>query len=218
MPAGATISSGREPRLVRLAAVVLAAGLGVAMLAAAAWPIARFFGVLGDHGSVPDAEMARALVAFAPGLIGFCLVYHLNRALLATGRVRRVGVATTVGWGVTVLVAVALARLVAQGWVVAAVGFGHTAGMVVAAGLLLAALRAGSVGAGWRRLARAGLAALLGAAAGGSAGYALAAAMDSNGTVAIVGTGVLAAGVGAVVFAGVIAVIDRDDLRTVMRR
>jgi hypothetical protein len=90
--------------------------------------------------------------------------------------------------------------------------------MVVAAGMLLAALRSGSVGAGWRRLARAGLAALLGAAAGGSAGYALAAAMDSNGTVAIVGTGVLAAGVGAVVFAGVIAVIDRDDLRTVLRR
>jgi putative peptidoglycan lipid II flippase len=198
--------------------VVLAAGLGVATLAAAAWPIARFFGVLGDHGSVPDAEMARALVAFAPGLIGFCLVYHLNRALLATGRVRRVGVATTVGWGVTVLVAVALARLVAQGWVVAAVGFGHTAGMVVAAGMLLAALRSGSVGAGWRRLARAGLAALLGAAAGGSAGYALGAAMDSNGTVAIVGTGVLAAGAAAVVFAGVIAVIDRDDLRSVLRR
>jgi hypothetical protein len=42
--------------------------------------------------------------------------------------------------------------------------------------------------------------------------------MDSNGTVAIVGTGVLAAGAAAVVFAGVIAVIDRDDLRTVMRR
>ena len=90
--------------------------------------------------------------------------------------------------------------------------------MVVAAGLLLAALRAGSVGAGWRRLARAGLAALLGAAAGGSAGYALAAAMDSNGTVAIVGSGIAAALVAAAVFAGVVALADREDLRMVLRR
>jgi murein biosynthesis integral membrane protein MurJ len=199
-------------------AVVLAAGLGVAALVAAAWPIARFFGVLGDYGTVPDAEMARALIAFAPGLIGFCLVYHLNRALLATGRVRWVGVATTAGWAVAVLVAVVLARVVAQGWVVAAVGFGHTAGMVVAAVLLLAALRSGSVGAGWRRLARAGLAAPLGAAVGGAAGYAVAVAVGGAGTAAIVGTGVLAAATAAAVFVGVLALIDRDDLRMVFRR
>ena len=199
-------------------AVVLAAGLGMATLIAAAWPIARFFGVIGDHGTVPDAEMARALVAFAPGLVGFCLVYHLNRALLAVGRVRRVGAATAVGWAVAVLVAVVLAILVDQDWVVAAVGLGHTVGMAVAAGLLLVALRPGSAGAGWRRLARAGVAALAGAGAGGVAGFAVAGALDSESTGATVGTGVLAATVAALVFVGIVAIVDRDDLRAVLRR
>ena len=199
-------------------AVVLAAGLGVAALTAAAWPIARFFGVIGDHGTVPDAEMAQALVAFAPGLLGFCLVYHLNRALLAVGRVRRVAAATTVGWSVAVLVAVVLARLVSRDWVVAAVGLGHTVGMAVAAGLLLVALRAGSAGAGWRRLARAGVAAVAGAAAGAVAGFAVAGSLDGPGTAATVGAGVVAAAVAAIAFAGVVAIVDFDDLRAVLRR
>jgi peptidoglycan biosynthesis protein MviN/MurJ (putative lipid II flippase) len=199
-------------------AVVLAAGLGVAALIAAAWPIARFFGVIGEHGTVPDAEMARALVAFAPGLLGFCLIYHLNRALLAVGRVRRVAAATTVGWAVAVLIAIVLASMVSQGWVVAAVGLGHTVGMAVAAGLLLAALRPGSAGAGWRRLARAGLAGLAGAAVGGVAGFAAAAVLDAGSLVATVVSGLIAAGVSAVIFMGVIALLDRDDLRAVLRR
>jgi putative peptidoglycan lipid II flippase len=199
-------------------AVLLAGALGAAMLVAAAWPIARFFGVIGEHGDVPDAEMARALVAFAPGLVGFCLVYHLNRALLAIGRVRRVGVATTVGWAVAVVVAFVVAREVAAEWAVAAVGLGHTAGMAVAAALLLAALRPGSAGAGWRHLVKAGLAAVIGAAAGGLAGSALAGAIEVESTAGIVGTGVLAAGVAAAVFAAVGALLDRDDLRVVLRR
>jgi peptidoglycan biosynthesis protein MviN/MurJ (putative lipid II flippase) len=199
-------------------AVVLAAGLGVAALIAAAWPIARFFGVLGGHGVVPDAEMARALVAFAPGLIGFCLVYHLNRALLAVGRVRRVAAATTAGWGIAVIVAAVLAAAVSQDWVVAAVGVGHTAGMAVAAGLLLSALRPGSAGAGWRRLARAGTAAVSGAAAGAAAGFAVAGALEGQSTVANLVSGVLAALTAAVVFAGVVVLIDREDLRAVLRR
>ncbi|MGH8777424.1 MAG: lipid II flippase MurJ, partial [Jiangellaceae bacterium] len=150
-------------------AVVLAAGLGTAALVAAAWPIARVFGALGGQGAVPEAEMARALVAFAPGLLGFCLVYHLNRALLATGRVRRVAAATTVGWAVVVLIAFVSADAVPRGWVVAAVGLAHTLGMAVAAVLLLVALRPGTLGAGWRRLARAGAVSAAGAAIGGAA-------------------------------------------------
>ncbi len=199
-------------------AVVLAAGLGVAALTAAAWPIARFFGIIGDHGTVPDDEMARALVAFAPGLFGFCLVYHLNRALLATGRVRQVAAATGVGWGTVVLVAVVVADLVPRGWVVAAIGLGHTAGMAVAAALLLVALRSGSVGAGWRALAQAGAAAVGAAAVGGAAGWLVAASLDGGGTAATVAAGALAAVTAAAVYAGLVAAVDRDDLRAVLRR
>jgi putative peptidoglycan lipid II flippase len=199
-------------------AVVLAAGVGVASLTAAAWPIARVFGIIGDHGTVPVAEMARALVAFAPGLFGFCVVYHLNRALLAAGRMRRVAAASAIGWGTAVLVAVVVATLVPRGWVVAAIGLGHTVGMTVAAILLLVALRPGSAGAGWRPLARAGLAAIGGAAAGGVLGWLAATGLDGGGTAATVGSGVLAAAVAAVVFAGLVAVADREDLRAVMRR
>ncbi|WP_460370659.1 murein biosynthesis integral membrane protein MurJ, partial [Actinocorallia lasiicapitis] len=64
-------------------AVVLVSGAGAAVLAAVAPPVADFF----DHG--PDAHpevLARAILAFAPGLIGYGLVAHLGRALFACGR------------------------------------------------------------------------------------------------------------------------------------
>jgi putative peptidoglycan lipid II flippase len=216
-------SRGEQPAWARTTlrstrAVALAAGLGVAALIAAAWPIAQFFGLIGDHGTVPDAEMARALIAFAPGLFGFCLVYHLNRALLAVGRVRRVAAATTVGWVVAVIVAIVLAGLVDQDWVVAAVGLGHTVGMAVGAGLLLVSVRPGSAGAGWRQLVRAGLAALAGAAAGGAAGFAVAGLIDGESVLATVGAGLIAVTAAGIVFIGVVALADRDDLIAVLRR
>ena len=204
--------------LVSTRAVVVAAGLGVTALVAAAWPIARFFGIIGGHGTVPDEEMARALVAFAPGLFGICLVYHLNRALLAAGRVRRVGAANAAGWMTVVILAIVLARLVPQGWVVAAVGLAHTVGMAVAGVLLLVALRPGSARAGWRPLARSGLAAVGGAAVGGGAGWFVAGALDGGGAAATVGAGALAALVGALVFGGAVALVDRRDLRALVRR
>jgi putative peptidoglycan lipid II flippase len=198
--------------------VVVAAGLGATALVAAAWPIARFFGIIGGHGTVPDDEMARALVAFAPGLFGFCVVYHLNRALLASGRVRRVGVASAAGWLTVVLVAIVLTRLAPQGWVVAAVGLAHTVGMTVAAVLLLVAARPGSARAGWRPLARSGLAAVAGAACGGGVGWFVADALDGGGTRATIAAGALSAAAGALVFGVVVAVVDRRDLRALMRR
>lgn len=208
--ARATLSSTR--------AVVVAAGLGATALVAAAWPIARFFAIIGGHGTVPAEEMARALVAFAPGLFGFCLVYHLNRALLASGHVRRVGVASAAGWLTVVLMAIVLTRLAPQGWVVAAVGLAHTVGMTVAAVMLLLAVRPGSARAGWRPLARSGLAAVGGAACGGAVGWVVAGAIDGGGTWATVAAGTLSAAVGALVFGVVVAVVDRRDLRAMMRR
>ena len=65
-----------------------------------------FFGHL-DRGEV--AEMAPALVAMAPGLVGFALVAHVGRALYALERGRAAATATVAGWLAVVVAMVALA-------------------------------------------------------------------------------------------------------------
>jgi hypothetical protein len=90
--------------------------------------------------------------------------------------------------------------------------------MTVAAVMLLLTVRPGSARAGWRPLARSGLAAVGGAACGGAVGWVVAGAIDGGGTWATVAAGTLSAAVGALVFGGVVAVVDRRDLRAMMRR
>ncbi len=199
-------------------AVLMAAAVGAALLAGTAWPVARFFGIIGDHGTVPDAEMARALVAFAPGLLGFALVYHLNRALLSIGRTRAVGAGTAAGWAVVVLAAYLGTRTVDQGWVVATIGAAHSLGMFVAAGLLLLALRRAEGAAVLRGVVPAAALAVVAAAAGGVAGSVVAGSLGEGGTGRTVAVGVLAGVAAAVVSAGVLAALARHDLAALLRR
>jgi len=199
-------------------AVLMAAAVGAAVLAGTAWPVARFFGLIGDHGTVPDADMARALVAFAPGLLGFALVYHLNRALLSIGRARAVGVGTAVGWAVVVVVAYTATRTVEPGWVVASVGAAHSLGMLVAAGLLLLALRRAEGAAALSGVLPSGARALLAALAGAVAGSMVAGSIAEGGTARTAAIGVAAAVAATLVSGGVLAVLARQDLAAVRRR
>ncbi len=199
-------------------AVLLAAALGAALLAATAWPVARFFGIVGDHGSVPDAEMARTLVAFAPGLLGFALVYHLNRALLSIGRARAVAAGTAAGWAVAVVLAYFGTRAAEPGWVVATVGAAHSVGMLLAAGLLLLALRRAEGPSALGRVvpiaALGGVAALAGAVAGSM----VAAAFDEGGAARTILIGLVAAAAAAAVTGGVLAAVARQDVAVIWRR
>ena len=118
-----------------LRAVLVATGLAVAVLVAAAWPIGWVV-----SGSQGDA-VPRAVVAFAPGLAGYGLVALLTRALYARQRARDVAVATVAAFGVAAVCAVALAAALPRADRVVAAGAGHTAGLTVGGVVLLLAVR-----------------------------------------------------------------------------
>ena len=68
-------------------AVVLVTAAAAAVLVAAAAPTARVL-VLGARGDVDPAQLAWAIAAFAPGLLGYGLLAHVSRALYARGDAR----------------------------------------------------------------------------------------------------------------------------------
>jgi len=196
-------------------AVLLVSGAGTAGLAAIAVPAAHFLdSAPGTHPQV----LARGVLAFAPGLIGYGLVAHLGRVLLACGRNRASAAATVTGWLTVLVVDVALVAAVPPEWVVAAFGIGNTVGMTVAGALLTVAVLHAR---GRRALAGAGraiAAALGGAALGGGAGYGLAAALGPGGRVGDMVTAAGAAAAAGAVFLAVAFVIDGRDLRAVLSR
>ena len=198
------------------AALLTTAG-AAAVLAATATPAARIL-VLGAPGDVDPAVLARALVAFAPGLLGYGAVAHLSRAHYARGDARTPAVATAVGWLLAVVADVALVAALPDDWTAAALGAGTSFGMTVA-GLALAVTQ--RRGAGAVSLARAGrslTSCLAGAGVAGALGWLTVEALPTAGIAGSVG--VLAAGalVCAVAYALVVALLDRPTLQLVLRR
>ncbi|MEO5874241.1 MAG: lipid II flippase MurJ [Streptosporangiaceae bacterium] len=194
-------------------AVVLVSCLGVAVLVAVAVPVASLF----VHGAdTLPYVLSRAILGFAPGLVGYGLVAHLGRVLFACGRGRASAVAIVTGW-LTVLAAdLILVPLAPRAWVVGVLGWGNTIGMTVAGVLLLAALvRARGRGA-LAGLGRVLLTGGLGAVGGAVAGYSTASWIGTGGQVQ---TGLsaiasaLAAGLGFLVPT---LLIDRDGLRAAL--
>ena len=133
-------------------AVVVAAGVGVGALIAAAPAVAELF-VSVAQPAEPGLVLAMgpALTWMAPGLVGFALLFHVSRALYALERGRAAVVAAAWGWSAVAVTAGLLAWL----WVptgdgarmLTALGVANTVGMTVAGAALLAALRrAGGTG------------------------------------------------------------------------
>lgn len=199
-------------------AVLLVSCAGGAVLAATAVPVAAVF-VRGAPGAgVPPDDLARALVAWAPGLVGYGLVAHLSRALYAGGHGRQAATGTVIGWAVVAVADVLLVLAVAPADVVAALGLGNAVGMTVAALLLAAAVRRyGGPGAlsGLPRSLLAGLSAgLVAALAGGW----LAGQFGAPGPVLSSLVVVLTAAVAVTVFAAVALALDGRDVRALLRR
>ncbi|MFB4318732.1 murein biosynthesis integral membrane protein MurJ [Actinomadura sp. 21ATH] len=194
-------------------AVIVASCAGAAVLAAVALPAAAVF----NPGQADQREvLSRAVLAFAPGLLGYGLVAHLGRVLFACHRGRMGAAATVAGWLLVMAADVALVLTVERQWVVAALGLGNAAGMTVAGALLLAAVVRARGRAAVRGVPRALAAGIAGGAAGGAAGNAAAAALGTGGQVLNIGIAALAAAVAAAAFAAVAFVIDGRDLRAVL--
>jgi putative peptidoglycan lipid II flippase len=214
----ARISAGETGEFDRITAsttraIVLVSCAGAAGLAAVAVPAATFL----DHDAVP-AVLARAVLAFAPGLVGYGLVAHLGRVLFACHRGRDSAGATVAGWLVVVVADLVLVAALPRDWTVAGLAIGNTAGMTVAGALLLATLirvRGRDAVAGLARATSAGLA---GALAGGATGYGVAAAIGASGQITGIGAAVAAGLSACAVFALVTYTLDGRDLKAVIGR
>lgn len=197
-------------------AVILVTCAGAAVLLAVALPVSVVF----NPGAPAQQDvLSLAVLAFAPGLLGYGLVAHLGqRVLYACHRGRAAALAVVAGW-VTVMAAdLVLVAIVDRASVVAALGAGNAIGMTVAGVLLLAVLLRARGRAALEGVPRVLAAGLAGGAGGGAAGYAVSSLVGADGQAAAIGTGILAAAVAAAVFVIIVYAIDGRDLRAVLTR
>ena len=192
--------------------VLLVSSLGAAVLAAVAAPVAAVF-VLSPVGSGRTGDLTDALVAFAPGLLGYGLVALLTRALYTLGAGRAAATATVAGWAVVLVLAVPLALVLPADRVVTALALAHTAGLSVAGVLLLRSVRRTSGPAAHDGLGRVLPTAVLAAAVGGLGGSAVGRWLASDRLVLEVAVGVLAAVVAALLWVAVARVGDARDVQ-----
>ena len=212
--AGAGDESGYALAASRSLAAVLVASLGAAVvLVAVALPVARVL-VAGAPGPEDVDALARATVAFAPGLVGYGLLALVARALYARGDGRTPAVATVAGWLTVAVADIALVRLAPSLDRVVALGIGNSVGMTLTGALLLVGLHRvspGSLAGSWR----AALAGLAGCLLAGSTAY-LIPSLGSSVRASVVACGLLAAVTGAV-YVGVVRLLDADALRALIR-
>ncbi len=191
--------------------LTLLACLGSALLVATAVPVARVF-VLGP-GSGHTAALARPIIAFAPGVIGFSLMGLATRTLLATRRARDAGLTTVVAWGSVIVAVVVVWRLLPRTWIVTGLAGATSLGMII--GALT----------GWALLARAnirpglGRALLVGVGAALVAGFGLGGAAVALAEVGLLGAvlgSLVTALAGTAVFAGLVWLIDRRQANAVL--
>jgi putative peptidoglycan lipid II flippase len=187
--------------------VVVGCAGAAAVLMAVSGPMARVFFL---HDSPEKVGALRdAILAFAPGLVGYGLVALLTRALYARGLWKAPTVCVAGGWLLAALADVVLSGMLPAVDRGVALGAGHSIGVTVAGlALLVVVLRV--VGReSVTGLARTGGPALVGAALAAACGLAVARLLGADPVpgphaLAAVGTGVVA---GATVLVVVLAVM-----------
>jgi putative peptidoglycan lipid II flippase len=199
--------------------VVVAAAVAAAVLVAVSGPMARVFLSSGPPEAV--GALRDTIIAFAPGLVGYALVAVLTRALYARGLWRSPTVCVVGGWLLAVVADVVLSRALPAADRATALGAGHTIGVTVA-GLGLLVVVAHTVPGALGGVARSGVPAVLGAAAGALAGLWVAGVLGADpvpdaGVPAAVGVGVAAAAIVLVICAAVIMGAARGPVTRALR-
>ena len=107
---------------------MVASWLGVAGMAGTCIPLARVF--QSHLGQAADArQLAIALAAFAPGLVGYGLTANLSRVLYADGRSRAAALAVSGGWLLVIVADLVIVPFVPRSAVVPWLGAGTTIGL-----------------------------------------------------------------------------------------
>lgn len=197
--------------------VVVATAGAAAVMVATALPAARVL-VLGAPGGVAPHVLARALVAFAPGLLGYGIVAHLSRAHYARNDARTPAIATAIGWALVVAADVVLVAALPRDWTAAALGLGSSFGLTVAGVWLVVSLRRQVGGASLAGTLSTSTVSVLAAALAAAAGYAASRALPGGGVTGSVGTTAVVAAAALAIFVAVVARFDPSALRLLLRR
>jgi len=201
-------------------AVMVASWLGAAGMAGTCIPLARVFQ---SHVSqAADArQLAIALAAFAPGLVGYGLSANLSRVLYADGskgRNRAAALAVSGGWLLVIVADLLIVPFVPRSAVVPWLGAATTLGLTASGVALLILVRRFRGQDALHGCARAALAGLAGALAGAAAGLGVSAGLRVTGFLPNVGVTLLASAAVLVAFLAVVAVADGGDMRAVARK
>ena len=198
-------------------AVMVASWLGVAGMVGTCLPLARVF--QSHIGQAADArQLAIALAAFAPGLVGYGLTANLSRVLYADGRSRAAALAVSGGWLLVIVADLVIVPLVPRSAIVPWLGAGSTIGLTGSGVALLVLVRRFRGPGALRGCARAALAGLIGALAGAAAGLGVATGIRVEGFLPNVAVTLLASGAVLAAFLAVVTLTDGGDLRAVVRR
>jgi putative peptidoglycan lipid II flippase len=196
-------------------AVVALGGLGTAVLVAVAEPIGN---VVLQRGSGAHRELAPAIVGFAFGLLGWGLVALFARCLYAARQVAISARAQVAGQVVVVLADIVLAVTVPARNRAVALAVGNSIGVTVAAGLLLLAMHRHGLLDDLRDRVFDVLRAAGVAAVAGTAGWTVGRLAEGRDVVASIGLGLAAGCVAATLALAVLAVADRDLVRSLHSR
>jgi putative peptidoglycan lipid II flippase len=198
-------------------AVMVASWLGAAGMAGTCIPLARVF--QSHVGQAADArQLAFALAAFAPGLVGYGLTANLSRVLYAAGHNRASALAVSGGWLLVIVADLLIVPFVPRSAVVPWLGAATAVGLTGSGVALVVLVRRFRGPDALRGCPRAALAGLVGALAGAAAGLAVAAAVRVAGFLPNVAVTLLASAAVLVTFLAVVAAADGGDLRAVLRR
>ncbi|MDX6287305.1 MAG: putative peptidoglycan lipid flippase [Frankiales bacterium] len=193
----------------------LAAG---AVLVAIAEPVARVLAQNGPAATPDDVDaLARAIAAFAPGLVGYGLVAHVGRALYAQDRGRLAASVIAAGWIGVIGADLAIVASTGRPDTVPALALGNSVGMTLAGVLLLVSLARVAGRDAVAGIARALTAGLAGGAIGLILGRLVANTVSGPGLVTNVSVAIVATIATVAVFIGVIALAGGSQVRTMLQ-
>jgi putative peptidoglycan lipid II flippase len=216
--------AGQQSTLSRaLQGIVVLMGLAVAVLVAVAAPVGSFFAALdrsqGSGGGPALDALPDALLAYAPGLVGFGAAALLTRALYVRGRPSHAALAVAGGWLVAALwPLLTLPKDAGPTGTLRSLGVACSVGMSLSAVALAVLVRRSWGPAALRGTGRTLGAAVVAAALAAGVGDAAAFYWSSEGLAGAVAVGTGVAVLVAAVYLAVMMVADRSAMRSAVQR
>ncbi len=219
-----TYATGDEPGYRRTLAgatrtTLMLCALGAAAMVAVAVPAARVFSAVTQAAPTLPGQLAPAIAAYAPGLVGYGLFALHSRALYARGQNRYAAVATIIGWGAVIVASGGLAVMLSGRLRVTALASANSVGMTVLAVVLCAIVYRRTGRDSLRGVARATVAGVLAALGAIVAGIAVRTPFGPDpGLGGDLLQGMLSGVVTVLVFGALAALVDRRDVRPLVVR